>query len=453
MMFLPDKLARSFVGVLIATFLVLAACFYFLGRQWQLDVEHQQMALQDRAVGAFDDVREHLQSAGLSAAHRHQAFAVLATNVQQFGADAANDLGSAFAVAPTGAFIWIPGKGTIWQFGLDEAMRQRVDGRRTWNSWTAKGRRPPRRALEIWEAEDGVPHYLLWGRVENELYGFVFAQPPVSIDERTWIWMFGVLLIAMVFSCAAFAAWQLYRSSLRERADNELKSRFVSDVSHELKTPLAAMGLWADMLASGRISSEERRAHALAVIREEKDRMLRMVVNLLDYTRLEAHRRVYDVVDFDGAELVRATTEWVAGNFPKDGLVVDVPPPGRVILHADRDAVKEIVLNLLSNAAKYAAAAGRVEVVLKRQEDKAVLTVADHGPGLSPEELKRAFTRFYRAPDETASSKGGFGLGLPIARGLARGMGGDLTADLRQTGTGLVFTLVLPMGGPACPTS
>ena len=451
MKFLPDKLARSFVGVLIATFLVLVACFYFLGRQWQLDAERQQMALQDRSVGAFDNVREHLQSAGPSATQRHQAFAVLATDVRQFGSDAANDLGSAFAVAPTGAFIWIPGKGTTWQFGLDESMRQRVDGRRTWNGWTTKGRRPPRRALEIWES-DGVPYYLLWGRVEDELYGFVFAQPPVSIDERTWIWVFGVLLIAMVFSCAAFAAWQLYRSSLRERTDNERKSRFVSDVSHELKTPLAAMGLWADMLASGRLPSEERRAQALAVIREEKDRMLRMVVNLLDYTRLEAHRRVYDVVDFDGAELVRATTELVAGDFPKDGLVVDVPPPGRVILHADRDAVKEIVLNLLSNAAKYAAAAGRVEVVLKRQDDKAVLTVADHGPGLSPEELRRVFTRFYRVLDENASSKGGFGLGLPIARGLARGMGGDLTACGRAKGPGLVFTLVLPVGGPACPT-
>jgi len=171
---------------------------------------------------------------------------------------------------------------------------------------------------------------------------------------------------------------------------------------------------------------------------------LRMVEMLLDYTRQEQNRRRYALEEIDVGDVAREAVELLRGDFVADGVTVSAEPGCRA--RADRDAVKEILVNLLGNAAKYAAAGGPVEVSVALAERKVRVTVADRGPGLPVEARARVFDRFYRADDRAASAKGGFGLGLPISRRLARDMGGDLTVAPRDGG-GLVFVLALPSCG------
>ena len=407
------------------------------GRQDALKVRQLQASC---ALNAIDEVREYVREAGPSASARREAFAAFATGVSKGPEIWSSGQGTAFTVSPSGAFVWEPQEGLRWQFGLDNSLKTQLIARTTWNAWAFPGKRPTRRAFDR-TTVDGRPRYLLWGRVANEMYGFVFAEPPVTVPARTWLWLAGILLVGALAALLVYETIRLWHSAENARRDDALKTRFVSDVTHELRTPLAAMGLWLDMLMGGRIASAERRTHALQVVAEEKNRLLRLVESLLDFTRLEAGRRRYELTAVDLGQSVCDAVTLLSDDFPPDGVRVDAKEG--VFVRADKDAVREILLNLLGNAAKYAAESGLVEVTVCCSEGRGKVVVADRGPGLAPEVLRHVFERFYRAEDATSRAKGGFGLGLPISRGLARGMGGELSAAARDGG-GSTFLLELP---------
>ena len=142
----------------------------------------------------------------------------------------------------------------------------------------------------------------------------------------------------------------------------------------------------------------------------------------------------------DIGAMARDVVELLRGDFEEHG--ISVTAADGCIARADLDAVKGIFVNLLGNAAKYAASYGPVEVTVHREGGKVLATVSDVGPGISPKDRDKVFDRFYRSVDDAAVGKGGFGLGLPISRRLARDMGGDLTFAERPDG-GAIFTLSL----------
>jgi signal transduction histidine kinase len=237
--------------------------------------------------------------------------------------------------------------------------------------------------------------------------------------------------------------WLLVRAAHRARQESLTKTNFVSLVSHELNTPLTAIIPYADMLRKGRLASEEDRQEAYNVIADESVRLKGLVAELLDFSRLERRTKKYTITDFDAAELVRSVVRLMRGRFPDDPPSVSAEGP--LPVHADVDAVKAILINLLDNAAKYAPGAP-VEVVAEKGGLGVRVEVRDRGPGLSPEGLRNVFTRFWRADDSATASVDGFGLGLTIARSYARDMGGDLTVAAREGG-GTVFTLELKEAG------
>ncbi|MCQ2391858.1 MAG: HAMP domain-containing histidine kinase [Kiritimatiellae bacterium] len=407
------------------------------GRQAAQKTEQMQDAC---ALNAIDEIREMVRDAGEDIFARHAAFESFATNAANGVESPAARLDHVFTASPVGAFVWVPKKGLLWQSGLGSSLQARLGARLTWNAWATSGKHPPRRAVNRVIAENRS-YYLLWGRVANEIYGFIFTDPPVAVVTHTWLWLAAALLVGALTALLIYEAVRLWRSAEHARRDDALKTRFVSDVTHELKTPLAAMGLWLDMLMGGRIASPERRAHALQVVADEKNRLLRLVESLLDFTRLEAGRRQYELTAVDLGQSVRDAVALLSGDFPPDGVRVDATDG--LFVRADKDAVREILLNLLGNAAKYAAECGLVEVTVQHRGEHGVVIVADRGPGLSSEALRHVFERFYRAENTTSRAKGGFGLGLPISRGLARGMGGELAAAARDGG-GCTFLLELP---------
>ena len=237
---------------------------------------------------------------------------------------------------------------------------------------------------------------------------------------------------AMLFLLFAAGAIMLVLDARRERRESEKKTSFVANVSHELKTPLTSIRLCAEMLSEGRAKDDAAKERYLGVIAKESERLARLVDNVLDFGRLEQNRRKYDMADADLREVVRDAAESQRSRVEAAGMELSVEVASEpVVRRIDRDAVSQIVVNLVDNAVKYAAEGRRIDV--KVDADGAVV-VADRGPGVPKRDRERVFDRFYRCDDSLAAKSSGSGLGLSIARRLAEGMGGSLACGAREGG-------------------
>lgn len=258
---------------------------------------------------------------------------------------------------------------------------------------------------------------------------------------------FGLLLLSLVAG-----GFLLLRAARRERLDALRKTDFVDNVSHELKTPLSGIRLSAELLAEGRLPDGPRRDKAVRSILAESDRLDRLVSNLLDFGRLERNRRRFDLQRVDLAALLEEMQNAQCTMHNEGGAAVgpDIVHCAFRIVHcerglaalADPDALRRILSNLLDNAAKYAPGAPP-EVSVRAAGNAVELVVADRGPGVPPGLEEKIFERFFRADDSLARRANGSGIGLSLARGLARGMGGDLIYRPREGG-GAEFVLTLP---------
>ncbi|MGB0743836.1 MAG: sensor histidine kinase [Opitutales bacterium] len=239
---------------------------------------------------------------------------------------------------------------------------------------------------------------------------------------------------------SAVLIWQARRDAL----DAQRKTTFVANVSHELKTPLTSIRLFADMLHDGRVKEERKQREYLQRMLNETQRLTRLVNNVLDFSRLDRGQRraKFESMDLGAtvAEIIEAQTERLS----TEGLSVDyIAPESPVHAEVDRDALEQILLNLLDNAAKYAASGKRAEVLLEGDNAGWSLHVNDFGPGIPAAERKQVFAAFHRSDDRLTSERPGCGLGLSIAARLAQELGGVLTLEENQP-TGCAFILKVP---------
>lgn len=239
----------------------------------------------------------------------------------------------------------------------------------------------------------------------------------------------GLTVGSLVLAILAGGA-MLVRDARRQALDAERKTSFVSNVSHELKTPLTTIRLYAEMLGEDRVTDAEKRRTYLDTIVGESHRLTRLVNNVLDFSRLEQHRRRYAFERLPLAEWLGGLLEAHRPRCAGAGIRLESRLPAEDVgIRADRDAAEQIVLNLLDNAMKYAGA-GVIEV----EAGRGALRVLDRGPGVPPALRERIFEKFYRIDKSLTSAVPGTGLGLSIARRLARDMGGDLTCSPRAGG-------------------
>ena len=294
-------------------------------------------------------------------------------------------------------------------------------------------------AVVVWVRNVGAKN------VRNKhVCGLVLGPPrDEELPSRTGYVAAGVLLVGVGILLLAGGV-SLAVAVLRARGEMERRNTFVSNAAHEVKTPLASILLRAERLVDGSYATEERRAKAAGVILEQGRELRRRIERLRDFDRLERGMRTYERLSFDLGEVVHETARPLVERFEKHGL--DLTDVASVRLVGDRDSVTEIVENLLTNAAKYAAHTGPVSVRVARAADgsAAEVCVADCGPGLPAAQLRHVFDRDWRAPNDLAKSVGGWGVGLAFARDLARDMGGELSVAARPEG-GCAFTLVLPL--------
>ncbi len=229
----------------------------------------------------------------------------------------------------------------------------------------------------------------------------------------------------------------------RIQTTEEARRRFVSDASHELKTPLASIRLLTDSILQNDPVDMAIVREFVSDIGEEADRLTRISEHLLALTRLDA-----------GAERARepvelgTVAEKVAHLLTPVARTADVElrcslEPACALL-ANEDDIYQVAFNLIENAIKYNLPGGRVEVRVSRREDKVVLTVTDTGLGVPADDLPRIFDRFYRVDKARSRGLGGTGLGLSIARDTARLHGGDITAGPNPAGRGTRFEAEFP---------
>lgn len=229
---------------------------------------------------------------------------------------------------------------------------------------------------------------------------------------------------------------------------SQRRATFVSAVTHELRTPLTTFQLYSEMLAAGMVPEAERPTY-LRTLQEEAQRLTHLVENVLAYARLErgrtSAREEATAEVLLGPLLPRLAAVAARGSLE---LVVEIPPEALACrLWVNRSSLEQIVLNLVDNAAKYAAAAAdkRLHLAASATDGFWELRVCDHGPGLTPARRRRWFSPFARSAHDAAGSAPGVGLGLALSRRLAQDMGGQLALD-PAFHPGACFVLRLPCG-------
>jgi len=280
------------------------------------------------------------------------------------------------------------------------------------------------------------------------------------------------LLIAVLVIAIGTGSLLIVRSLGAELKLARQKTDFVGNVSHELKTPLTSIRMFSELLAEGRVADPVKQHSYLQIITTEAARLTRLINNVLDFSRMERGEKKYNFQACELTDLVRATAETYRPHLESAGFQFACElPAARIPVRADADALSQVIVNLLSNAEKYSAQSERrsptrldsesdqrsvpeagappKEITLhlaQRQSPlpHAEIRVLDRGPGVPRGCEEKVFEKFYRAHDSLSSGIQGSGLGLTIARQIARAHGGDVVYEPRDGG-GSCFVLRLPM--------
>lgn len=236
----------------------------------------------------------------------------------------------------------------------------------------------------------------------------------------------------------------MYDITGRKQAEQQ-KEEFIGIASHELKTPVTSIGLYAEMLLDELEEAGYRQGAALTKkLTAQVDRLAKLIRDLLDTSRITAEELPLFPEAFDLGELVQERLEElrpVSGEHP-----LKIYSAAKTIITADRERIGQVVTNLVTNAIKYSPQGGEIIIRIETMDDKVQVSVQDHGIGIPAEVKDKIFDRFFRVSNATLQTFPGMGLGLYISAGIIHRHGGVITVESRE-GEGAVFTFVLPLEG------
>ena len=226
---------------------------------------------------------------------------------------------------------------------------------------------------------------------------------------------------------------------------NRLKSYFVSSVSHDLKTPLTSIRMFADILRHRGENASGEAGEYLEIIEGESDRLTRLINNVLDFARIERGVKEYKFRETDLNEIVERTLSILQYQFKIGSFNVRTELASEVItIRADPDAIMEALVNLLSNAMKYSTERKEIEIRTFVSDGNCAVRIADKGMGISEEELPHIFEAFRRARETQMLGVGGVGLGLTLVKDIVEAHQGKIEVE-SEAGKGSTFTLFLPL--------
>ena len=251
-------------------------------------------------------------------------------------------------------------------------------------------------------------------------------------------------LMAMLAAIMGLGVFFVARAAAREVRVAELKSNFVSSVSHDLKTPLALIQLFAETLELGRLKNTDRAQEYYRIINSEARKLTRLINNLLDFSKIEAGLRSYTKKPVNLTELTRGVLESLDSQFRHNQFTVTSRLDSDVPVLIDPEAAVQALENLISNAMKYSREHREIVVEVACVDGYGVVRVTDHGIGVSPRLQRKIFRKFYRIQTDAGSGPQGTGLGLAIVDHVMRGHDGFVRVE-SEPGRGSTFTLHFPL--------
>jgi two-component system, OmpR family, phosphate regulon sensor histidine kinase PhoR len=291
--------------------------------------------------------------------------------------------------------------------------------------------------------------YFFETRFPTTLYKWILQMVPRNYTEleqgiknqrRTNLFFIVLSMSTIFFSLAIiYGAWQ------RDRQLRQLKENFISNVSHELKTPLSLIRMFSEILVTGRVRNEDKKQEYYRIIHSESDRMSRLINNLLDFANLVRGIEQKHFEKINLAQVVTKALEAYRYEIQKDGFLLtlgvspDIPDS-----YADPNAITMAFFNLLDNSVKYSPDQKQIEVQVGRKDGFLDIAVRDRGIGIPLSEQQKIFDQFYRGSDASVRRIRGSGIGLAITRRVAKMHGGEVLVE-SAPGKGSTFTLRIPI--------
>jgi signal transduction histidine kinase len=393
----------------------------------------------------FRTILEALQRSRGEAVDRDTRFAVERLELRLHEVERAEQLQKDFPTLSISAASWLAYKGEdLWLVGrspegatptpLILAVR-----------WAAVRRsletdRPSRPRFEIAAtgAGDHLNEYLPDLRIT---FPQGVPEAAAGISSQRSLWRFSLALAAPLTILGGLLLW---RDMRREAHLAELRTQFVSSVTHELKTPLTSIRMFAELLQmKGSVDPDHSRF--LGTIVSESERLTRLLNNVLDVSRIERGQKTYRLEPAPLADVVQSAVRTIQYPLMQQGFVLDldvrdnVPP-----VAVDRDAVQQAILNLLTNAMRYSGEHREIRLSLSAENGSAVIQVSDRGIGIPEKEQSRIFDKFYRVPVPENREISGTGLGLSLVAHIAEAHGGSVHVKSRP-GEGSTFSILLPL--------
>ncbi|MBO9130606.1 ATP-binding protein [Bacillus sp. 165] len=223
----------------------------------------------------------------------------------------------------------------------------------------------------------------------------------------------------------------------------QMRKDFLANVSHELKTPITSIKGFSETLLDGAMEDQKLREYFLSIILKESDRMQGLIQDLLELSKIEQQGFKLNIGEVDMKLLLEEVTVILQGKADDKQIQLDLQADEHIIISADAFRLKQIFINLMSNALSYTPVEGQVQVSLENQEKQICVTVRDTGIGISQEEIPRIFERFYRVDKARSRNTGGTGLGLSIVKHLVEAHNGRIKVK-STVGIGTTFIVILP---------
>lgn len=265
--------------------------------------------------------------------------------------------------------------------------------------------------------------------------GLAAAVARRRVLEMVMVGLSGLVVIAGSIVILVAAA--------RERKLSNLKSDFVANVSHELKTPLSLVRMFSELLQSGRVDSEEKRTQYLQIIVSESERLAALIENVLDFAKVERGKAAYEFTKSNLVDVVARAVEACRARAEQESVELEfVSQENNVELQIDERSIEIAVINLVDNAVKYAASGQRVRIELKQAGSQVQIRVIDRGAGIADDEKRRIFERFVRGRSTRNQRVRGSGIGLALVKHIAEAHGGDAwVTDNEERGACFIISL------------
>ena len=259
------------------------------------------------------------------------------------------------------------------------------------------------------------------------------------IKRRAWIYGIALVLLLVAMSLGVVL---ILRDIAREKHLARLRTDFISNVTHELKTPLTSIRMYAESLLMGRVKTPDVQKEYLEVVVNESERLKRMINNILEFSKMEKGKPEYHFVNSNLASIVKSAIQEINYWLEKEAFHVVTELDDKIFSDVDPEKMKQAIGNLLSNAIKYSTDSKKIFLRLFKNPEHVCIEVEDQGMGIPEDKLSRIFEQFYRI--EQKESISGTGLGLTVVKEIIEAHHGSISVT-SEIGKGSRFTVIIPI--------